>query len=179
MFLSHYIDHTIKKIKSQAANMLTILNLGLGVASLTAILQKELQLGLLLIFLAAFTDRFDGLVARKLNIESEFGKQLDSLCDLISFGVAPAFLMYESILHQLGAPSLFYIIIYIACGAIRLAKFNITENNGYFTGLPITVAGVILTLFTLGANVFPTHVFIYVTIGMALLMVGPFRVKKM
>lgn len=179
MFLSQYIDHTIKKIKSQAANVLTIMNLSLGVSSILAIVTEELQLGLLLIFIAALTDRFDGLVARKLHIESELGKQLDSMCDIVSFGVAPALLMYQIILHNFGAAGILFTIIYVACGAIRLAKFNITENNGYFTGLPITVAGVVLTLSTLGASVFPSHLFMYITIGLALMMIGTFKIKKM
>lgn len=179
MFLSQYIDHTIKKIKSQAANILTIINLSFGISSLLAIVQGEFQLGLLLIFIAAFSDRFDGVVARKLHIESEFGKQLDSMCDMVSFGVAPAILTYQIVLHEYRAAGILFILIYIACGAIRLARFNITENNGYFTGLPITVAGIVLTFSTLGDSIFPSHIFMYITIGLALLMVSPFKLKKM
>jgi len=178
MFLSQYIDHTIKKIKSQAANILTIMNLGFGVCSLLAILQGENRLGLLLIFIAALSDRFDGLVARKLQIESEFGKQLDSMCDIVSFGVAPALLTHQMVLHEFRAAGILFTLIYIACGAIRLAKFNITENNGYFTGLPITVAGIVLTLATLGVSIFPPYLFMYFTIGLAFLMVSPFKLKK-
>ncbi|HHY72930.1 MAG TPA: CDP-diacylglycerol--serine O-phosphatidyltransferase [Bacillus bacterium] len=179
MFLAQYIDHTIKKIKSQAANILTILNLGFGVCSLLAIVQGQFQLGLLLIFIASLSDRFDGLVARKLHIESEFGKQLDSMCDIVSFGIAPALLTYLHVLHEFGAAGILFTLIYIACGAIRLAKFNITENNGYFTGLPITVAGIVLTFSTLGISIFPSYVFMYFTIGLALLMVSSFKLKKM
>lgn len=91
MFLLDYLDHTIKKIKSQSANALTLLNLSLGSFAILFILRDELKLSLLLIFLAALADRFDGMVARKLNIESELGKQLDSMCDIISFGIAPLY----------------------------------------------------------------------------------------
>lgn len=179
MFLSQYLDHTIKKLKSQVANVCTILNLGLGVSSLLAIQQGEAQLALLFIFIAALIDRFDGMIARKLKIESEFGKQLDSICDMVSFGVAPALLMYDLLLFQFGSAGMLFIIIFIACGAIRLSKFNITENNGYFTGLPITAAGVLLTLSTLGTLYFPAYIFMYITIGLAFLMVGTFKLKKM
>ncbi|KEF38100.1 CDP-diacylglycerol--serine O-phosphatidyltransferase [Schinkia azotoformans MEV2011] len=178
MFLSQYIDHTIKKIKSQVANILTIMNLSFGVCALLAVLRGEYQLSLLLIFIAALSDRFDGLVARKLNIESEFGKQLDSMCDIVSFGVAPALLTYQLVLFEYGAPGILFAIIYIICGAIRLSKFNITENNGYFTGLPITVAGIILTFSTLLVSVLPSYLFMYVIIGLALMMIGTFKLKK-
>ncbi|WP_102346728.1 CDP-diacylglycerol--serine O-phosphatidyltransferase [Bacillus sp. Marseille-P3661] len=179
MFLSHYIDLTIKKIKAHCANALTILNLSLGVLAILAILNGESQLGLLLIFIAAFADRFDGMIARKLKIDSEFGKQLDSMCDIVSFGVAPALLMYELLLRDFGAAGMLFTTIYIACGAIRLAKFNIIESNGYFTGLPITVAGVILTLVTLAINLLPPYIFMYITLTLAFLMVGTFKLRKM
>lgn len=178
MFLSQYIDHTIKKIKSQAANILTIMNLSFGVCALLGVLRGEYQLSLLLIFIAALSDRFDGLVARKLNIESEFGKQLDSMCDIVSFGVAPALLIYQMVLFEYGAPGILFAIIYIVCGAIRLSKFNITENNGYFTGLPITVAGIILTFSTLLVSVLPSYIFMYILIALALMMIGTFKLKK-
>lgn len=178
MFLSQYIDNTIKKIKSQAANILTIMNLSFGVCALLAILRGEYRLSLLLIFIAALSDRFDGLVARKLNIESEFGKQLDSMCDIVSFGVAPALLTYQMVLIEFGAPGLLFTILYIVCGAIRLSKFNITENNGYFTGLPITVAGITLTFSTLFISVFPPYLFMYTIIGLAIMMIGTFTLRK-
>lgn len=178
MFLSDYVDHTIKKLKAQSANTLTILNLSLGGFAILCILKNEFNLGLLLIFLAAFADRFDGMVARKMNIESEFGKQLDSMCDIISFGVAPALLIYQTILDDFGAPGAIFTIIYIACGASRLARFNITENNGYFTGLPITAAGCLLTLSYLTISFVPAHFFMFIVIILSFLMVSTFRLKK-
>ena len=99
------------------------------------------------------------MTARKLNIESELGKQLDSMSDIISFGVAPALLLYQGILFEFGAPGAFFTIFYIACGAFRLARFNISDNNGYFTGLPITAAGCFATLSFLINSVFPSTVF--------------------
>ncbi|WP_110111417.1 CDP-diacylglycerol--serine O-phosphatidyltransferase [Bacillus sp. CGMCC 1.16541] len=178
MFLLEYLDHTIKKIKSQAANALTLLNLSLGGLAILFILRDQLNLSLLLIFLAALADRFDGMVARKLQIESELGKQLDSMCDIISFGIAPALLLYQGILFEYGAPGAIFTIFYIACGALRLARFNITESNGYFTGLPITAAGCLLTLSYLGVPYLPSHFFMFLTITLALLMIGTFRLKK-
>ena len=80
------------------------------------------------------------MTARKFNIESELGKQLDSMSDIISFGVAPALLLYQGILNEFGGPGSFFTVFYIGCGAFRLARFNI-PRKGYFTGLPITAAG--------------------------------------
>ncbi|MFT4412717.1 CDP-diacylglycerol--serine O-phosphatidyltransferase [Fredinandcohnia humi] len=178
MFLLDYLDSTIKKLKSHTANILTLLNLSLGGFSILFAINGEYNLSLLLIFLAALADRFDGMVARKFNIESELGKQLDSMCDIISFGVAPALLLYQGILHEFGAPGMFFTVFYIGCGAFRLAKFNISDNKGFFVGLPITAAGVLLTLSCLAIPYTPPQVFIYLIIALSFLMVGTFKLKK-
>ena len=178
MFLLDAIDQTIRKIKTQTANILTLFNLSLGGFAIISVMNHQLNLSLLLIFLAALADRFDGIVARKFNIESELGKQLDSMCDIISFGVAPALLLYEGILIEFGAPGAAFTILYIACGAYRLARFNISENNGYFTGVPITVAGCIATLSFLAAPHFIPVFFVFLMIILSILMVSPFKLKK-
>lgn len=178
LLLADVLDHTIKKLKTQTANILTLVNLSLGGFAIIAVMNGELNLGLLLIFLAALADRFDGMVARKFNIESELGKQLDSMCDIISFGVAPALLIYQGILAEFGAPGAFFTVFYIGCGAFRLAKFNITENNGYFTGLPITAAGCLATLSFLAIPHFPPVFFLSLMIILSFLMVSPFKLKK-
>lgn len=178
MFLLDVFDQTVKKLKSQTANVLTLTNLGLGGYAIIVGLNGNLKLSLLLIFVAALADRFDGMVARKFNIESELGKQLDSMCDIISFGVAPALLLYQGILLDFGAPGIFFTVFFIGCGAFRLARFNITENNGYFTGLPITAAGCIATLSFLAIPYFPPQTFFFLIILLSLLMVSPFKLKK-
>ena len=175
----HVVDQTIKKLKAQTANILTLSNLALGGFAIIEGLKGNLNLSLLLIFVAALLDRFDGMVARKLNIESEFGKQLDSMSDIISFGVAPALLIYQGVLYEFGAPATFFTILYIACGAIRLARFNLSEANGYFTGLPITVAGCIATFSFLFIPYSPSHIYIFIMIILSFLMISPFQVKKM
>ncbi|WP_409297560.1 CDP-diacylglycerol--serine O-phosphatidyltransferase [Peribacillus sp. SCS-26] len=178
MFLSGVLDLTIKKIKSQTANVLTLINLSLGGFSIISVLQGELNLALLLIFLAALADRFDGMVARMLHSESELGKQLDSMCDIISFGAAPALLLYQGIISDFGAPGSFFTVLYIGCGAFRLAKFNISENNGYFTGLPITAAGCLLTLSFLAVPHVPSVWLLFLMIILSFLMISPFKLKK-
>lgn len=178
MFLQNVFDQTLKKLKSQAANIITLSNLFLGGFAIIESLNGNLHLSVLLIFVAALLDRMDGMAARKFQIESELGKQLDSMSDIISFGVAPALLLYQGILSEFGAAGSFFAILYIACGAIRLAKFNITEGNGYFTGLPITVAGCIATLSYLLIPYLQPQVFFYIITTLSFLMISPFKIKK-
>ncbi|RHW40972.1 CDP-diacylglycerol--serine O-phosphatidyltransferase [Neobacillus notoginsengisoli] len=178
MFLLDVVDQTVKKLKTQTANVLTLMNLSLGGFAIIFTLHGNLRLSLLLIFIAALADRFDGMVARKFNIESELGKQLDSMSDIISFGVAPALLIYQGILFEFGGPGSFFTVFYIACGAFRLARFNITESNGYFTGLPITAAGCLVTLSFLAIPYIPPQSFLFIVMILAFLMVSPFKLKK-
>ncbi|KYD10948.1 CDP-diacylglycerol--serine O-phosphatidyltransferase [Heyndrickxia sporothermodurans] len=178
MFHSNVIDQTIKKLRSQTANLLTLLNLGLGGFATLVAINGQLNLSVILIFIAALADRFDGLIARKLNIESDLGKQLDSMSDIVSFGVAPAILLYQGVLHSFGYPGLFFTVFYIGCGAFRLARFNITESNGFFTGLPITAAGCLATLSYLALPILPSHLYLFIILILALFMIASFRLKK-
>lgn len=118
----------------------------------------------LAIFFAGFFDMFDGRVARLTKTQSDFGVQMDSLADVISFGVAPAVLVYKWALHSLGLFGMFAAFSFAVCGAIRLARFNVLAQRGqgssrYFIGLPIPVAAfmlvglVIAHHFTLGTEV--------------------------
>lgn len=178
MFILDVLDQTIRKLKTQTANVITLANLSLGGFAIVFALHGNLKLSLLLIFVAALADRFDGMIARKFNIESELGKQLDSMSDIISFGVAPALLLYQGILQEFGGPGSFFTVFYIGCGAFRLARFNITESNGYFTGLPITAAGCLVTLSFLAIPYVPPQTFIFIIIILSFLMVSNFRLKK-
>ncbi|KMK75907.1 CDP-diacylglycerol--serine O-phosphatidyltransferase [Alkalihalobacillus pseudalcaliphilus] len=179
MLLLQRLDHTKKKLKGQIANILTLLNLSLGAFAILFTIQDQLRLALLLITIAAVFDRLDGAVARKLNSTSELGKQLDSLCDMISFGVAPALLIHQAVLFEFGFAGAFFAIVFIICGAIRLAKFNITESNGFFFGLPITAAGCMLTILTLLVAYIPEYVFMLFTLILAFLMISPMKIRKM
>jgi CDP-diacylglycerol---serine O-phosphatidyltransferase len=179
MILSDRIDHTKKQVKAQSANIVTLFNLSLGIIAILLILNDHSHMSLLMIFLASFFDRFDGSIARKLNVVSDFGKELDSLGDLISFGVAPALLLYQSILYHYTVLGIFATVIYILCGAIRLARYNITEFDGSFQGLPITVAGCLMTLSFLLIHHIPGLILLFFTLFMAFMMVSNFRLKKM
>lgn len=178
MILMDVLDSTVKKLKTQSANVLTLCNLGLGGFAIIVGMNGNLRLSLLLIFIAALADRFDGMLARKFDIESELGKQLDSMSDIISFGVAPALLIYQGILSSFGFPGMFFIVFYIGCGAFRLARFNISDNIGYFTGLPITAAGVLATLSYLAVPNLPPQAFIFIMMSLSFLMISPFKFRK-
>lgn len=178
MFLLNIVDNTIKKIKSNAANFVTICNLSFGGASIMATLNGSYSYSVLFIFIAAFLDRFDGKIARKYNQESELGKQLDSMSDIISFGVAPSLLIYETIIHQFSFTGMIVAILYISCGALRLARFNISESNGYFIGLPITVAGTIITMFYFLFPSINDTFFMFLLPILSILMISTFTIKK-
>ncbi len=127
--------------KNNIPNLITIINLILGYLSIVMVLQGNIKLGSLIILWAMVFDGMDGKVARILGMESSFGKQLDSLSDLVSFGVAPAFLLYESVLIEFGVIGFVVTAFIPIAGAIRLARFNILPSQEFFKGLPITIAG--------------------------------------
>jgi CDP-diacylglycerol---serine O-phosphatidyltransferase len=114
------------------------------------------------ICLAALCDALDGRLARKLRVSSPFGKELDSLADVVSFGVAPALLVYEGFFRDSSLPgysySLLWMIIcglFCCCGAARLARYNVTGSSGrFFTGMPIPAAGLTIT----GLALFPSQI---------------------
>ncbi|GGA32731.1 CDP-diacylglycerol--serine O-phosphatidyltransferase [Psychrobacillus lasiicapitis] len=178
MYLQSIMSNTRKKLKSHAANMITIANLAFGGAAIMATMNDSPAYSVLFIFIAGLLDRFDGMVARKFHLESELGKQLDSMSDIISFGVAPALLLYSLVLQEFSTAGMAITIIYIACGAFRLARFNISEANGFFTGLPITVAGVILTLSYFAIDMIPSVSYMFLFIILAFLMISTFTLKK-
>lgn len=179
MFLLQHLDQTIKKLKSQLANVITLVNLSFGAFAIIFVLHSNFHTALLFITFAAVFDRLDGYIARKFHIESDLGKQLDSLSDIISFGVAPALLLYQSVLYTFGMTGAMFTILYIACGAIRLARFNIMEAQGYFIGLPITAAGCLMTLSYLFIGYVPAYYFMFITLILSLLMIGTFKIRKM
>ncbi|WP_026478737.1 CDP-diacylglycerol--serine O-phosphatidyltransferase [Alkaliphilus transvaalensis] len=150
------------KVKAHIPNMFTYFNLTLGILAIISILGEAYSLSASLILLAAFMDRFDGKLARKLDVESEFGKELDSLCDLISFGVAPAILIWSFQLAHVGVFGMVIIILFALCGAYRLAKFNIVEFEGVYMGIPITLSGGIVALMTLYSTKYPTNIYFIV-----------------
>jgi CDP-diacylglycerol--serine O-phosphatidyltransferase len=140
------------------------------------------------LFCAAFLDAFDGRIARLTRTQSDFGVQMDSLADVISFGVAPAVLVYNWALHPLGLPGVVVSFGFCACGAIRLARFNVlaargTGSSKYFIGLPIPAASSMLVTvimaqsWGLGTTVTQTTSVMILVVVLSYLMVSRIRFR--
>src|SRR5690625_932471 len=116
-----------------------------GFLAITQVLEGRFDYACWLIVLAGFFDALDGMMARLANATSDFGVELDSLADIVSFGVAPSVLLYAFGLDQFGVLGLIVAAMPAICGAVRLARFNMTfdgEKKEYFVGMPIPVAAV-------------------------------------
>lgn len=167
--------------KEWIPNSLTMSNGIFGFLSVISAAQQEfLYAGLCIIF-AALADRYDGIIARKLGVVSPLGKELDSLCDVISFGLAPAFLILSKVKTEHSSIIFILTLIiasaFLACGAYRLARFNITTMaNGFYTGVPITTCGGMLGLLSLFP--LPTFLLVLLMAIFAYLMVSKLKIKK-
>ncbi|MFZ5651010.1 MAG: CDP-diacylglycerol--serine O-phosphatidyltransferase [Bacillota bacterium] len=159
-------------------NVLTGANLVLGMFAVTYAIEGNFVVGSILILVAALLDRFDGKLARKLGSSSEFGKELDSLADLVSFGVAPALMAYLWKLDQLGIAGLLVIVLFVLCGALRLARFNIMNVSGYFLGVPITIAGSLVAVMVLAAGKAPVMFSAALVFVLSCLMISSIKLPK-
>lgn len=123
-------------------NFITTMSLFCGFYSIMFTLKSNYTWASILILIAGFIDGIDGRVARMTNTTSEFGKEYDSLSDLVAFGVAPALLAYVWQLNSYGRLGFIASFLFVACGALRLARFNVDTSGGttHFTGLPIPIA---------------------------------------
>lgn len=127
-------------------NLFTTAALFCGFYAIIAAINGRYELAAVVIFIAMVLDGMDGRVARLTNTQSEFGAQYDSMADMVSFGVAPAVLMYAWSLAELGKLGWFAAFVYAAGGALRLARFNAqlaTADKRYFQGLPSPAAAAI------------------------------------
>lgn len=161
-------------ITKSIPNLFTIGNLFLGVIAIIMAFNDEPNSAALLVIIAMLMDGLDGRVARALNAQSEFGKELDSLSDVISFGVAPAFIMYQAAFQEAN-PAMAWIVtaIFPICGALRLARFNVIAGiPGYFIGLPIPAAGGVLATLALFNKELHVSLLLISTLALSFLMVS-------
>ena len=141
-----------KNPKSLLPNALTIFGVCLGLSSIKFAIDLNYPMAVIAIAIAAILDTLDGRVARLVKGTSKVGKELDSLTDVISFGVAPGFIMYFWTLNEVGKFGWMFVLIYAVCCALRLARFNLTtieENEtwkiNFFEGVPSpAAAGLVL-----------------------------------
>lgn len=127
------------------------MNLVFGMCSILSTYSGDLVWGSIFILLALVADGLDGRTARFFGVSSEMGKEMDSLCDLGSFGIAPGFLAWALVLHNYGLIGMAVVIIFAVCGMWRLARFNVNASvvHGYFMGLAIPAGGNIVAMTTL------------------------------
>ena len=170
-------------------SILTTFGMFAGFYSIIASINGDFTLAAISIMVAMLWDALDGRVARLTNTQSDFGAQYDSLADLVSFGVAPALLVYEWSLSDLGRIGWLAAFIFLACAALRLARFNTQvgiSDKRYFQGLPSpAAAGVIASMiwlkfwkfeyFDFGIVSLSYYVGVGITIVCALLMVSNLR----
>ena len=142
-----------KKTRYLLPNILTLGGVCLGISSIKFSIDGNFNLSVTLILLAAILDALDGRIARLIKGTSEFGKELDSLTDFVSFGIAPVFILYFWELNSYGKLGWAIALIYSVCCVLRLARFNLTKyddnhawKNNFFEGIPSPAGGLIILI---------------------------------
>lgn len=167
-------------------NLITIMNLFMGFFAIIQAMKGEYLIAAYAIVAAAVFDQLDGRVARLTHSMSKFGAELDSLCDMVSFGVAPGILLYLWALQPFGRIGWLVSFLFAACGALRLARFNvqaeIVEKN-FFQGLPIPmaagiVASAVLAFSDLELDPQGSFSLLAMTILLSFVMVSTFRYRS-
>lgn len=163
-------------------NGVTLANIGFGFAGIIAASEGKISRAVVLFFFGAMCDLLDGRLARALNATSEFGLQLDSLSDMVSFGIAPAFLVYFACLKELGALGGAIACGYALCGALRLARYNSATTTPMddfaFNGFPIPIAASYMWSFVLVRDALPLWLIAVATIAVSAGMISTLKVPK-
>lgn len=167
-------------------NLMTTGNLFCGFFAIIQALKSNFLYAAYAIVVAAVFDLLDGRLARLTRSTSKFGAEYDSLCDLVSFGVAPGIMLFQWALNPFGRLGWVACFLFVACGALRLARFNVQANiveKNYFQGLPIPmaagiVASSILAFMDLGLEASGNVGLLVMTILLALVMVSNFRYRS-
>lgn len=156
------VDEKISEIKRKTKNAIpsifTLGNMSCGVMAMLNVSNENFTQACYFLVGSYIMDILDGRVARMIKAETEMGIELDSFSDLISFGIAPAYMIYEFALKEYGIVSYPVILLYVICGALRLARFNIKSLSGessktHFQGLPIPAAAGIIIFFVLSYSI--------------------------
>jgi CDP-diacylglycerol--serine O-phosphatidyltransferase len=142
-----------KKTRYLLPNILTLAGVCLGISSIKFSIDGNFNLAVTLILIAAILDALDGRIARLIKGTSEFGKELDSLTDFVSFGIAPVFILYFWELNKYGKLGWAITLIYSVCCVLRLARFNLTKieetqewKNNFFEGIPSPAGGLLILM---------------------------------
>tara|TARA_B100001540_G_scaffold254016_1_gene230820 strand:- start:2909 stop:3724 length:816 start_codon:yes stop_codon:yes gene_type:complete len=157
---NNFMEHQNKNIKLVSnkssrvilPNILTLVGVCIGLTSIKFAFDGKFELSIIAVIVAGIIDGLDGRIARLIKGTSKVGKELDSLTDVISFGVAPAFIMYFWSMSQIGRLGWLISLIYVICVALRLARFNITSGgdpswkDNFFEGIPSPAGGVLVLM---------------------------------
>ncbi len=174
-----------KKTRYLLPNILTLGGVCLGISSIKFSIDGNFNLAVTLILLASILDALDGRIARLIKGTSEFGKELDSLTDFVSFGIAPVFILYFWELNNYGKLGWAICLIYSVCCVLRLARFNLTKiedhnewKNNFFEGVPSPAGGLLILtplifeLSALSLNIDVRSLTPFLTVFIALLLVS-------
>jgi len=141
-----------KKARMLLPNAITLIGVCIGLTSIKFALDGKFALAIVAVLFAALMDALDGRIARLIKGTSKMGKELDSLGDVISFGVAPAFIMYFWNLQYLDKLGWFVCLMYVVCVALRLARFNVSSEeepsweDNFFEGVPAPAGGIVVLM---------------------------------
>ena len=141
-----------KKARMSLPNAITLIGVCIGLTSIKFALDGKFALAVVAILFAGLMDALDGRIARLIKGTSKIGKELDSLGDVISFGVAPAFIMYFWNLQYLDKLGWFVCLMYVVCVALRLARFNVNSEeepswkDNFFEGVPAPAGGIVVLM---------------------------------
>ena len=174
-----------KKTRYLLPNILTLGGVCLGISSIKFSIDGNFNLAVTLILLASILDALDGRIARLIKGTSDFGKELDSLTDFVSFGIAPVFILYFWELNNYGKLGWAICLIYSVCCVLRLARFNLTKiedhdewKNNFFEGVPSPAGGLLILtplifeLSALSLNIDVRSLTPFLTVFIALLLVS-------
>ena len=174
-----------KKTRYLLPNILTLAGVCLGISSIKFAIDGSFGLAVNLILIAAILDALDGRIARLIKGTSEFGKELDSLTDFVSFGIAPVFILYFWELNNYGKLGWAITLIYSVCCVLRLARFNLTKieeteqwKNNFFEGVPSPAGGLLILmpliyeLTNLNVGLSVKQITPYLTVLIAILLVS-------
>jgi len=144
---------SVSKTRYILPSVLTLVGVCLGISSIKFAMDGNFVFAVLFLIVAAILDGLDGRVARLIKGTSNFGKELDSLTDFVSFGIAPAFIIYFWELNKLGKIGWLIVLFYAVCCVLRLARFNLTKfenkeewKNNFFQGIPSPAGGCLVLL---------------------------------
>lgn len=163
-------------------NMFTLGNLYCGFLSIGFAAHGQFKNAAILVFIGMMLDSMDGRLARMLHVDGELGRELDSLADIVTFGVAPSFLVYYTYFFHYGLIGIAVAGLFPLFGAFRLARFNISSQKAslhYFVGVPITAAGGIIAILTLFGHMFPHIVTTVIFTALCFLMVSKIHIPSL